>query len=364
MLGFFVRKPKLSIICYTVLMSETALYRKYRPESFADLLEGGHVAEALESSIKEGRVSHAYLFSGSRGTGKTSIARIFAKTLKTDSSDLYEMDAASNRGIDEVRALREAVHTLPFRSKYKVYIIDEVHMMSRDAFNALLKTLEEPPPHVIFILATTDPEKLPETVISRCQHFKFRKPAEKTLRELVLSVSKKEGFSLDTASAELIALLGDGSYRDTLGILQKIISGSAGKKITEPDVLSATGAPSSALVNSIISAIEDGSAEKALDTVKKAVEANTDMKAFVKLVLRKMRSVMLLRYAPVMEGAIKEEYSAGDFTFLSKIASSKSGRVGPRSLSRLLGVYEESGRSHLPQLPLEMALIELCGQSA
>lgn len=342
-------------------MSETALYRKYRPSKFSELLERGNVADALEASIKEGRISHAYLFSGSRGTGKTSVARIFAKALDTDPSDVYEMDAASNRGIDDVRALREAVHTLPYRSKYKVYIIDEVHMMSKDAFNALLKTLEEPPSHVVFILATTDPEKLPETVVSRCQHFKFRRPTEKTLSELILSVSKKEGFSLDKPSAELIALLGEGSFRDTLGILQKVISSSSKKKVSEDDVLMVTGAPSSKLVNEIISGIERGESEVALVALSKAVENNVDMKALTKLIIRKVRAGMLLRYAPSMKTEIESDFSQDDFAFIKQIADSKSGKVGSRALSRLLFVYEEVGRSHLPELPLEIAIVEMVG---
>ncbi|OHA24512.1 MAG: DNA polymerase III, subunit gamma and tau [Candidatus Taylorbacteria bacterium RIFCSPHIGHO2_02_FULL_43_32b] len=337
-----------------------ALYRKYRPTKFSDLLERGNVADALESSIKEGRISHAYLFSGGRGTGKTSIARIFAKALQTDQSDIYEMDAASNRGIDEVRALREAVHTLPYRSKYKVYIIDEVHMMSKDAFNALLKTLEEPPSHVIFILATTDPEKLPDTVISRCQHFKFKKPSEKTLRDMVISVGKGEGFVVENGGAELMAILGDGSFRDTLGILQKVISFASEKKVTEKHVLEVTGAPSSAIVNSIIEGIENAKVEDVLLSIREASESNSDMKSLAKLVIRKVRAVMLLRYAPTMEKSIKEEYSEHDFVLLQKLSQSKSSRLGARSLSRLLVAYEESGRSHLPQLSLELAAIELC----
>ncbi len=340
-------------------MNELALYRKYRPSKFSELLDRGNIAETLQSSIKEGRLAHAYLFSGGRGTGKTSVARIFANSLETDPSDIYEMDAASNRGIDEVRALREAVHTLPYRSKYKVYIIDEVHMMSRDAFNALLKTLEEPPAHVIFILATTDPEKLPETVVSRCQHFKFSRPTEKTLRDLTLTVSKKEGFSLDNSSAELIALLGDGSFRDTLGILQKVLSSAKGKKIGEEEVLAATGAAPSRLVDAVISGIEEIKPEEAIKAVSKAYETGVDMKAMVKLILRKMRAVMLLRYAPGMEPEIKSEYSDADFAFIKSLAFSKNGRIGPRALSRMLGAYEESGRPHLPQLPLELAVIEL-----
>ena len=146
-------------------MNEVALYRKYRPQKFADVLGQDSVVAVLERSIKDKSITHAYLFSGGRGTGKTTIARIFAEAIGCKPSDLYEIDAASNRGIDDVRLLREAVQTMPFESPYKVYIIDEVHMLTKEAFNALLKTLEEPPSHIVFILATTEKEKLPETVI-------------------------------------------------------------------------------------------------------------------------------------------------------------------------------------------------------
>src|ERR1035437_7114471 len=155
--------------------SNIALYRKYRPESFDEVLGQDHIVKAITGSLKAGKVAHAYLLCGPRGTGKTSIAQIIARELGSSVNDIYEMDAASNRGIDDIREIRENVRTLPFDSKYKIYILDEVHMFTKEAWNALLKTIEEPPEHVIFILATTEIEKIPETIISRCQSFIFKK---------------------------------------------------------------------------------------------------------------------------------------------------------------------------------------------
>src|SRR3989339_234434 len=333
-------------------MSEIALYRKYRPQNFGNLVGQDHIRQTLLNAIKNSGVSHAYLFCGPRGTGKTTSARLVAKAINCSALqengepcdkcdfcveategrliDMIEIDAASNRGIDEIRDLKEKIKFSPTRAKAKVYIIDEVHMLSKDAFNALLKTLEEPPSHVIFILATTDPEKLPDTVISRCQHFKFKKPSEKTLRDMVISVGKGEGFVVENGGAELMAILGDGSFRDTLGILQKVISFASEKKVTEKHVLEVTGAPSSAIVNSIIEGIENAKVEDVLLSIREASESNSDMKSLAKLVIRKVRAVMLLRYAPTMEKSIKEEYSEHDFVLLQKLSQSKSSRLGAR----------------------------------
>lgn len=201
-----------------------ALYRKYRPQSFDNVVGQEQLVTLLQSAIKQKKVSHAYLFCGGRGTGKTTVARIFAHDIGCNSEDIIEIDAASNRGIDEIRELREAVRTAPFSSPYKVYIVDEAHMLTKEAANALLKTLEEPPSHVIFILATTDPEKLPATIVSRCQKIVFQSPDIQTLARQLVYVADKEGKSIDSATSELIARHGKGSYRDALGVLEQVLT--------------------------------------------------------------------------------------------------------------------------------------------
>ncbi|MDP6387711.1 MAG: DNA polymerase III subunit gamma/tau [Candidatus Pacebacteria bacterium] len=342
-------------------MSEV-LYRKYRPQEFKDVLGQEHIIDALSGALKQGNISHAYLFSGSRGTGKTSIARILAKEIKCSPNDLHEIDAASNRGIDDIRALREAVTVLPFESPYKVYIIDEVHMLTKEAFNALLKTLEEPPKHVIFVLATTEIVKLPETIISRCETHTFKKPSQKILKNAVLAIAKAEGFTLESAAADLIALLGDGSFRDAQGILQKILSSSSDKKISVSEVEKIAGAPKGTLVNDIVSAIGEGKLEKGLKAVNTAVEENIDMKMFLKMILHKVRSVMLLKYAKDMEAVLREQFGKEDFDFLKKLSKEEKGKINSNTLNEFLIAYDETGRSYIPQLPLELAIIKILKQ--
>lgn len=336
-----------------------ALYRKYRPQAFSEVKGQDQVVNVLEGALKQGNIAHAYLFAGSRGTGKTSVARILAHTLEVSDNDLYELDAASNRGIDDVRALREAVNTLPFDSKYKVYIIDEVHMLTKEAFNALLKTLEEPPEHVIFVLATTELEKLPETIVSRCETHTFRQPSRAVLREHVVSVAKKEGFTLEHSAADLVALLADGSFRDANGILQKIIASSSDKKISLDEVTLVTSAPRGELVNDILYAIQEKEPERGLKALSEAADAGVDMKVFAKLVLEKLRAVLLLRYAKSARETLTEEYGEEDIHILESFATADEARINSAVLSRFLDAYTAVLRAYIPHLPLELALLDV-----
>lgn len=334
-----------------------ALYRKYRPKNFSEVLGQDEVIKVLTGEIKKGSISHAYLFSGTRGTGKTSVARIFAKEVGVSDTDIYEIDAASNRGIDEVRELREAVHTLPYESPYKVYIIDEVHMLTTPAFNALLKTLEEPPEHVIFIMATTEKEKLPDTVISRCETLSFKKPTLPILKTLIRKIAKEEGFKIDESSDDLIALLGDGSFRDAIGVLQKVIGSIDGKEIELSDVEDITGAPRSEAVNTYIRGLAGEDTEKALKTIRELSKGGNDMNFFLTLVLEKVRAALLLRInSSSIENELKEEFKDSDIKFLKEIAG--QGSINSSTLISLLESRKQMNYARMKHIPLELILLE------
>ncbi|OHA88013.1 MAG: DNA polymerase III, subunit gamma and tau [Candidatus Zambryskibacteria bacterium RIFCSPHIGHO2_01_FULL_43_25] len=347
------------------MKKNTALYRKYRPQTFNDVIGQDHIVKVLEGALKQDNISHAYLFAGSRGTGKTSVARIVAHELKCEMEDVYEIDAASNRGIDDIREIRESVNTLPFRSLYKVYIVDEVHMLTKEAWNAFLKTLEEPPSHVIFIMATTEMEKVPETVLSRCQIFQFKKPNTAMLKEMVANVAKKEGFTLAPASTELIALLAEGSFRDAQGILQKVLSFSpAGasekdKKIDPSEVEEVTGAPKNTLINECLSAISNKNLASAIKTLHAVSKENVDMRVFLKLLLQKMRAVLLLRVAPEMKPALESDITEEDKKLFAELSGEKGGGINAKTLSELLVAYDQIPHAYIPELPIELVLTKL-----
>jgi DNA polymerase-3 subunit gamma/tau len=240
------------------------LYRKYRSKSLSEIIGQEHITKTLAQALKSGRISHAYLFTGPRGVGKTSIARILAHEvngLKYEDDkphiDIVEIDAASNRRIDEIRDLRDKVHITPSSAKYKVYIIDEVHMLTKEAFNALLKTLEEPPEHVIFILATTDAHKLPDTIISRTQRFSFRPVEKQQVIDHLKSIAKKEKIEINDQALAIIADHGEGSFRDSISLLDQLSNSS--DKITEEDVLRLLGIPNHQALDNIVKQLESGS---------------------------------------------------------------------------------------------------------
>ncbi len=342
-------------------MHDQVLYRKYRPGDWDSVVGQEHIVSVLSASIENENFSHAYLFTGSRGTGKTSVARIFAKALGTNPEDIMEIDAASNRSIDDIRELRAAVRVLPFSSRFKVYIIDEVHMLSKDAFNALLKTLEEPPAHVVFILATTELNKVPETILSRCQVFSFRKPSQKILSEVVTRIAKDESFTIDAESAALIAFLGDGSFRDTLSVLQKIFSAAKGRSITRDVVETITGAPTLTTVSELYAALIAKDINKAYETLARAEAHHTDMMLLAQLLLSTMRLSLMYRYAPTMREAFEAEHSEMYVELVKQGAVENTESISSRGIIAMITAIERISYASVPALPLELAMLEMTG---
>ncbi len=334
-----------------------ALYRKYRPRTFEEVRGQEQVVESLKSAIRTDNVGHAYLFVGSRGIGKTTLARIFAREIGTADHDLVEIDAASNRGIDDIRALREETHVLPLSSRFKVYVIDEVHMLTKDAWNALLKTLEEPPLHVVFILATTEVDKIPETILSRCQIFTLKRPTSTLLTELIQSTALQEGCEVEPAGAELIALLADGAFRDAHGILQKVIASTGEKKLTHADVERVTGAPRSAKLLQVLDAVVARDLDTALVRMHALVEGG-NVKTTLALILRLVRAALLLRTAPHFAQTLRSEFTPEEWENIERYARDAKDTLNSKLLTRLLSASLETGTTYLPALPLELALIE------
>ncbi|MDP2651780.1 MAG: DNA polymerase III subunit gamma/tau [bacterium] len=345
-------------------MAHQSLYREHRPKTFAEVVGQEQVTKPLEEAAKSKKIGHAYLFAGTRGLGKTSVARIFADAIGCKENDLYEIDAASNNSVEDIRALIEGVYTLPFQSPYKVYILDEVHMLSKSAWNAFLKTLEEPPAHAVFILATTELEKVPETVQSRCQVFEFKKPTRSVLAKMTAAVAKKEGYTLAPDAAELIALLGDGSYRDALSVLQKVFASTPWDRpskyepiLSREIVEAATGAPKREQVYSLISALAEGDRNKALTAIEQASKASADMKLFLELVLEALRATLLIRYAPDLRASLSEELGTDEFAALEKFAKEKG--ITHATMLAFLNAADRIRYAPIPALPLELAVLEL-----
>ncbi|MBO5852379.1 MAG: DNA polymerase III subunit gamma/tau [Clostridia bacterium] len=295
-------------------MAYKALYRKYRPTTFSEVYGQDHIVETLKGELHEGKISHAYLFTGTRGTGKTSCAKILAKAVncaapvngdpclsceacalisEDEATDIVELDAASNNGIEDVRILREQIAFSPTRLKYRVYIIDEVHMLSIQAFNALLKTLEEPPEHAIFILATTEVHKLPATILSRCQRFDFRRIEPEKISQRIDYIAKAEGFTITPEASALIAAAADGGMRDALSILDLCLSAS--KNITEEVVAEVCGMSGYEYLNKLSDAIISGDSSRALSLIDELYTGSVDMMRLAVDLSSHFRDIMVVK---------------------------------------------------------------------
>lgn len=296
-------------------MSYIALYRKWRPLVFEDVVEQEHVVKTLKNSVNTGRIAHAYLFCGTRGTGKTTMAKIFSRAINCLSPvngdpcneceickgvlsgnimDVIEIDAASNNSVDNVREIRDEVIYAPSQAKYKVYIIDEVHMLSSGAFNALLKTLEEPPSHVIFILATTEPHKLPATILSRCQRFDFRRITVESITGRLDKIAGAGGIVLQQEAARLIARMSDGALRDAISILDQCIS-VGGKEISYSDVLKVVGVVNDTFMADMVEAVNSRNVDKVLALVETLVMEGKDITQFVSDLVLYYRNLLICK---------------------------------------------------------------------
>lgn len=353
-----------------------ALYRKYRPASFSDVVGQEHIVTTLMGQLQSGKISHAYLFTGSRGTGKTSCAKILAKAvnclnlqngdvcLKCDSCsriendenfDIVEIDAASNNGVDNIRNLKEQVTYAPAQSKYRVYIIDEVHMLSTGAFNALLKTLEEPPATVIFILATTEVHKLPATILSRCQRFDFRRIEPDKIAERLLKIAELEQFELDKDAAMLIASMVDGGMRDALSMLD--LCAAKGGRITEKTVETATAMAGKDALLRLVEAILCGSAPSALKLIDTLYKCAVDIQHLCEQLLGIYRNLMIIKSVPDSASLVsgpKEQLARLKLT--ADKHSIEQIMMGIRQLSDALNRMNAANR----RSELEMAVIKLC----
>lgn len=307
----------------------SVLYQKYRSQNFDQIIGQENVTKLLKNAIKKNQLAHAYLFVGSRGTGKTSTARILAKAvnctnIQKDGNpclecehckaiangtflDLMEIDAASNRGIDQIRELKERIEFSPSEGKYKVYIIDEVHMLTTEAFNALLKTLEEPPAHVIFILATTDVHKLPPTILSRCQRYDFRLGTDKEVKELIQAICKEEKIKIQDEALDIVVQNAKGSYRDALSLMDVVYSGQEQSKseITLDEVRKTLGLPDSEKVILLLSSLVSGDGGKALEIIEGLESSGLNLQQFTAYVLDTLRRVFTAK----IKGTIEKEYS-------------------------------------------------------
>ena len=360
-------------------MSYTALYRKFRPATFEDVKGQDHISQTLQNQIKANRIGHAYLFCGTRGTGKTSVAKIFAKAVNCEhpvngspcgecemckaisagtSMNVIEIDAASNNGVDNIREIREEVAYRPTEGKYKVYIIDEVHMLSIGAFNALLKTLEEPPEYVIFILATTEVHKIPITIMSRCQRYDFKRITIDTIADRLTDLMQKEGIEVEDKAIRYIAKAADGSMRDALSLLDQCIAFYLGQTLTYDNVLEVLGAVDTEVYSKLLRQVIERNVTKALSTLEELVMQGRELSQLATDFTWYLRNLLLVKSSDNMEDVL--DVSTENLMQLKEEAT----KVDYDTLIRYIRIFSELSNqlkyATQKRVLLEVALIKLC----
>lgn len=360
-----------------------ALYRKYRPKTFEEIVGQEHITQTLTNAIEQDSISHAYLFTGPRGTGKTTTARLLAKAvncerkgvepcnecescqeiMKGNAVDLIEIDAASHRGIDEIRELREGVKFSPTKNKYKVFIIDESHQLTKAAANALLKTLEEPHQHAIFVLATTEPQKMIPTIVSRCQRFDFRRLTVPEIKERLAFIIGREGVEMEQAALELIALNANGSVRDGESILDQVLTFSdTDEKIEADDIKELLGLVDIDLVSEFVDLLLEEKTSQAVKYINDLLGKGKDPEELTKALVDYLRKGLILKVTEAesrgestVSGLTKEEFE--------KLKEQVS-QLDKEELSDVLELFGEAQNkmryASIPQLPLELAIVDIC----
>jgi DNA polymerase-3 subunit gamma/tau len=357
-------------------MSYLVLARKWRPQGFDDLVGQEPIIRILQNSIAQKKIAHAYIFSGPRGVGKTSTARILAKALNCEngptpspcgacasctavkdgtSIDVLEIDGASNNSVDDIRDLREGVKYTPLGGRYKIYIIDEAHMLSTSAFNALLKTLEEPPPHAIFVLATTAPRKIPATIFSRCQHLPFRRISAQKIKERVRHIASSEDIKISDSAIEMVARAADGSMRDSLTILDQVTAFSS--EIDAEGVKDLLGIADIGVLAEISAAVIDGDREKIISVISELVDKGTDLKSFAKDLVEFFRNLLIAKFVKKPEEIL--ELSEDEIKIVSRILPKISPDLLTLMLSEMAKAEMDVRSSFSPRLSLEMSLIKI-----
>lgn len=356
-------------------MGYIALYRKFRPKTFDEVVGQEHIEKTLKNQIINNRVGHAYLFSGGRGSGKTSTAKILARAvnclnpengepcnkceicrqaLEGNLVDITEMDAASNNGVDNIRDIREEVEFIPTTAKYRVYIIDEVHMLSTGAFNALLKTLEEPPAHVIFILATTEPQKLPATILSRCQRFDFKRISRENIIERLKFICNENGTKIEENALRMISNLADGAMRDAISILDRCVS-DGDEIITEAKIRELSGIPQFEYLSKMAEALVIQNPEETLKVSKKLIEEGKDINVFLWELIKLMRDIVVY----TIDGELVS-YSEEEKNIIKDIYDKSNKEIFLNLIGKLSEIQNNLKWSTEPSIMFETGMVKLC----